>query len=389
MNNVFKKIMSFISFDKSIVENISKINLQRILYIAFVMMIVHVAHVVLFLRHNPDVVNAASITWQQWIIWAHFLMGIIAFIFGVVAYIIKKRNLETTKLSFVFQGCVILSYYMFGVVISVIDQLVTAQITPFLMASIGIAITLIIHPVLAIGNYLLAFIVLYNSISLTQTNHDLVLSIQVNAITAIGMSFGIAILLWRNQVLRIQQKNTIEQQNIELENKNKQLEYLATHDQLTGLFNRTYFMQYIEQRIINDAETANDACIIIIDIDYFKKINDNIGHPGGDYVLQVIAKLLLDNVKETDVVARLGGEEFIILLPNRTLDKSLIEAEKLRKMINSKTISYHHQEIRVTASFGIAELNPNDPNCIGNCYFQADKALYSAKESGRNRIEIA
>ncbi len=163
------------------------------------------------------------------------------------------------------------------------------------------------------------------------------------------------------------------------------LEGLSTTDQLTGLHNRRYFDNHLKIESQKVKRYASHLCLIIIDIDHFKSINDQYGHQVGDSVLIEFSSLLKNIIRETDILSRWGGEEFIILLPETTLESSLLIAEKIRLAISNHSF----QDIgNLTASFGVSEINPNS---ITNreAIHAADKALYTAKKQGRNLVVSA
>jgi len=164
----------------------------------------------------------------------------------------------------------------------------------------------------------------------------------------------------------------------------KQLENLSVTDELTGLNNRRYFDDQfrMEQEKVN--RYKNSLCLIMIDIDHFKSINDNCGHDVGDNVLFEFASLLKSQVRETDVLARWGGEEFMILLPEVELSKAEVTAQKLRKLISNYQFSHNK---KLTASFGVTLVLPNQESKRTSIH-NVDSALYQAKHEGRNRVKV-
>ncbi len=160
------------------------------------------------------------------------------------------------------------------------------------------------------------------------------------------------------------------------------LEKLSVTDQLTGLKNRRYFDDHFAIERKRAKRYNKTLSLIMIDIDHFKKINDAYGHQVGDAVLQAFSRLLQENVRETDIISRWGGEEFIILLPATSLENAMMAAQKIQSAVNS----YRFPDVgNITASFGVSnvELNSNSNRESMN---QADQALYEAKKQGRNRV---
>ena len=170
----------------------------------------------------------------------------------------------------------------------------------------------------------------------------------------------------------------------ELKNKNKILKNLAITDDLTGLYNRHFLTEKLKKEI-EIADTENHPLsLIIVDLDHFKNVNDTWGHPAGDTVLRQTGMLLGKMVRNQDIVGRIGGEEFIVILPNTNLDVAYAVAERLRK-----SIAYYQFPIvgHLTASLGVAEKGPFETS--ESLYERVDNALYKAKESHRDCVAKA
>ena len=159
----------------------------------------------------------------------------------------------------------------------------------------------------------------------------------------------------------------------------------ATLDALTGFYNRGQLEERVKQEISSSKRQKTPLCVIMTDIDYFKKVNDKYGHLAGDLVLKTVSKIMRSQLREYDTAGRYGGEEFVILLPFTKLREAKMVAERLRKKVEQANIEISDTEtISITISMGIYEINPddNEETLIKN----VDKALYEAKETGRNRI---
>ena len=159
--------------------------------------------------------------------------------------------------------------------------------------------------------------------------------------------------------------------------------YLSLTDALTGLYNRRHFDNSVEREFLRSKRYGGDLTIAIIDIDFFKKINDQYGHLCGDYVLKEVGYLTLDNFRKTDLVFRYGGEEFVVLLTETSIEGAKIPLERLRKSIENYDFNYKDIKINVTISIGAA---PNVTDNVNDFLNNADKALYTAKGSGRNKL---
>jgi diguanylate cyclase (GGDEF)-like protein len=177
--------------------------------------------------------------------------------------------------------------------------------------------------------------------------------------------------------------NKLFKKNEEL---NKRLVKLSNTDNLTGLYNRRYFHASIQYELQRAKETRSQLSLLIMDIDYFKQINDKYGHLAGDKVLVDVVKLIQSNLQKTHIACRYGGEEFVIILPNTDTDKAYLLAEKIREDIEKVSIKFEKHRIKTTISTGIAFTNPTYNNCdMEKIIARADEALYRAKNEGRNR----
>jgi diguanylate cyclase (GGDEF)-like protein len=168
----------------------------------------------------------------------------------------------------------------------------------------------------------------------------------------------------------------------------RQLETQSRTDGLTGVLRRQAFTDRMDEEFKRSAVFNTNFSVLMIDIDHFKSVNDQHGHPAGDAVLARIGKVLMESFYETDVVGRYGGEEFIVLLPRSEFDGVMRKAEALRRRIESERIQTGFGPLQVTVSIGAARF-PEAGRTPDDLIASADRALYRAKEGGRNRVEGA
>lgn len=166
------------------------------------------------------------------------------------------------------------------------------------------------------------------------------------------------------------------------------LEKLVVTDPLTNLYNRKYFQEQIVTEMNRAKRYKNILALVMVDIDYFKRINDTYGHLAGDEVLKRVGNLLLNSVRTSDLVCRIGGEEFVIILPETDSEKAFTTAEKIRDIFNKTTFLYNNIKINLTVSIGITIKTPEMEIGPKDFLDMADKALYIAKNEGRNRTII-
>ena len=169
---------------------------------------------------------------------------------------------------------------------------------------------------------------------------------------------------------------------------NNKLETLSQTDRLTNLFNHEYWRECCEKEYKRHTRTKQPAALIMFDIDHFKKVNDNYGHPFGDEVIVGVADCLRNNMRETDLAGRYGGEEFTLLLVDTDLNNAKLVAERLRLAIENHPFQYQGERIKVTVSLGISEITSNILN-YKTWIKTADLGLYIAKDTGRNKIGIS
>ncbi len=163
---------------------------------------------------------------------------------------------------------------------------------------------------------------------------------------------------------------------------------LATHDALTGLYNRRHFMEVLDKEIARALRHGRDLALCIIDVDLFKPVNDTFGHIAGDEVLRRIAAVLRQHVRSDDIAARIGGEEFAVLLPEGGTGSAVAFAERLRQAIAATIFSPGGVPRQITVSVGVAPLEGPDGN-RSRLLAAADAALYRAKHEGRNQVRAS
>ena len=175
--------------------------------------------------------------------------------------------------------------------------------------------------------------------------------------------------------------------NLELEKVNSTLEYISRTDGLTRLLNRKTWEDLLEKEFERESRYHENCSLIMFDIDHFKKVNDNYGHPAGDEVIRQTADIVRASIRKTDIAGRYGGEEYVILLPHTSIDSAYVLGERIRKKIAAKPAFYEGEVINYTVSLGIASFHGSfkNPTHWIDC---ADKALYESKQSGRNNTHI-
>ncbi|MCG5517161.1 sensor domain-containing diguanylate cyclase [Ectothiorhodospira sp. 9100] len=168
----------------------------------------------------------------------------------------------------------------------------------------------------------------------------------------------------------------------------QELREMATTDYLTGLANRRHFLGRVTEELARlKRDGGQQAVVMLLDLDYFKTVNDTYGHSAGDAVIRRFAQLMRDCLRKMDVPGRVGGEEFSVLLPDTDIDAALHLAQRLRTIVAEAPVQFNHQQIPVTVSIGLTLLTRTDASPDAALH-RADLALYRAKDGGRNRVEV-
>ena len=188
----------------------------------------------------------------------------------------------------------------------------------------------------------------------------------------------------KKQIQALKQRiHLMEQESVELRQSAMRSRDLALKDPLTGIWNRQALNEILEKEYTRWQRYKKPLSIILWDIDFFKKVNDEYGHAAGDKVLKTIAQIFTSQTRDSDFIARYGGEEFMGVFPETQLNDALGLANKIREKVTQSKFHYEGQAVTITASAGLASFKENDT--IEDVFKRADQALYKAKESGRNR----
>jgi len=172
-----------------------------------------------------------------------------------------------------------------------------------------------------------------------------------------------------------------------MERTSRRMARLIMTDELTGIYNRRYLKGRLKEEFDRAKRYSFSISCLMIDIDHFKGINDEYGHPAGDVVLKRLAKLLVRALRRGDVCARIGGEEFFVLMPHTMLSGAFIVASRLRAAVEEAVFRYGHKQMHITLSIGICNMPAHGPESANDFLRMADDALYAAKRKGRNRVE--
>jgi diguanylate cyclase (GGDEF)-like protein len=373
----------------------AQVNRPRMAWGGGVLLLLNLVHVAVF-RSQPRAADPRVVAWANGIEIAHGVMALLMLaLLGVLALAWQwertGRGTAGARLAAAVELAGTAAVLGFAVTVVAIDQAVTPNVSPFLLASLLMGLLMLLPPVRSLLLYLAAGSGFLLVMSAMQPDATLRLSNQVNGLTACALGWLLSSMLWRRFVEHETLVEALRDSEAELRRQQQRLRELAVRDGLTRLWNRTELRRLAERELALAQRHLQDTSLILLDLDRFKHINDGWGHPAGDAVLQATAGVLRRLVRGSDEVGRLGGEEFVILLPQTDLAAAAALAERLRSEVAALVCP--PVTLPVSASFGVACMNGclrlPAPEAFERLYAAADRALYGAKQAGRNRVGCA
>lgn len=355
----------------------SQENLKRLALLALFAVPFNLIHILVFWTKVPA--SPEEVLWRQGIMLSHAALALLFTSFGLLAHRLRHGRSPSWAVG-ILTRLAIGAVLAFAVAIACIDQWVTPNITPLLLGCTLAGLAFLVRPGEAAAFYAATLAAFEAGMQFSQPDPQLRLSNQVNGLSACGLGMLLSVILWQGFA-------RIQRQQEELAEKHRQLEYLAGHDALTGLLNRREFDRLIRAELARAERSLQPLSLLTVDLDHFKQVNDRHGHPVGDKVIRQTADLLLRHTRAGDSVARFGGEEFILLLPDTDATEAAKHAENLRRLLETTPVTLDHGEVRLTASFGLTSLPARHSASYEALYATADRALYLAKANGRNCVK--
>lgn len=385
---MLKRMMSALRSESeansSVTAEFTHVNLKRIFPACICCIALNAAAVILLVslpRQNSF--------WQSRQIWLNALMmaSVLAFLILIKTVIKKDESGLFAKLVpyIGFVGLII-----FSLATSLNDQLITASsITTYMIVCLVSGVLFLIRPLHSIILYTVSYAGLAVICSNAHVPDVIHTSNMINALTMTALSAFLSVMLWHNNRTNVLQAYQIRTQQKLLEKTNVDLHKMAYYDQLTDLPNRRYLNDVLQKETALMMRKNYESCLIMLDLDYFKFVNDNHGHPVGDKLLVQISALLSQNIRKYDTICRLGGEEFMILLPQTDLDEAVAVAHKLLNVISSEPFVIDDKLVSITTSIGVSRLKKDADASLIEQYAHVDTALYKAKRDGRNCVRTA
>lgn len=277
-------------------------------------------------------------------------------------------------------GLFAMAVLLFLGAITGLDQLRGGDINAFAINIIVAAVLIYLRPPLGFLVFTPGFVLMFVGVLFLQRDPALRLANLVNG----GIFFSAVLLLsaylFNNQFSQLAKSSLLERAAARIKE-------LSSRDELTGLFNRRAFGEVVEWELARMRREGRRAFLAIADIDHFKRLNDSHGHPAGDAALRLVSGILGDSTRETDAVARWGGEEFLLLLADGDADTTRKVLERARRSVEAARLEHEGKSIGCTLCFGFAEILAGEEEAFTKAYHRADAALYAAKQGGRNRVE--
>ena len=366
-----------------------QLNLAHLKTAAWVLALLNMAHVLVFAL-VLDSADPVRTQWANGVAWAHATMAVLMLGMGAVARQGQHHHPPPRHIRWLpdITAMVVL---VWSVALTLLDQAVTTNISAYLNACAGTALVLLLPPRRAMGLFTLAWSLLAWGLGLVSTDPATLLTNRVNAATASVLAVMVSVLLWRKYTQTELLQRALAETNQVLKQQQAELETLATRDSLTGLLNRREFLHQAEQECARAQRDHSPLSLLMMDLDHFKTVNDRFGHPVGDAVLKHVARLMTQSVRQTDRVARFGGEEFVVLLPNTDAASAHVLADKLRSNLAHTPTPWPQTgtgpDIPITTSIGLVCRPAGETQTLDMLLARVDQALYRAKTLGRNRVE--
>lgn len=359
-------------------QAVTKRNIKRLRYILVGIFLIEVLFL-LSVERIRLMNSAHDLVWVSYTL--HLILAVFTMVLFTLLFVYRFQAIESSPLIQRLSGFTVFIILTLTGVISLFDQLTVGHITLFTVHLLAFGLLIYIKPYYNILVYTLPFILFLIGVLVFQSSESVRLTHLINGgIVYIGVLFT-STVFYHNYLKELTLK-------VALTEKNNQLEFLATIDPLTELPNRRFFERQVLYEASINRRYKHEASILIIDIDHFKKINDTHGHDAGDFILKELAIIFKSHVRESDTVCRWGGEEFMFLLSHTTLDGALVLAKRLNKIAKETSFIYHEIPIKLTISIGLTTLDHSSQDGFTTSYMRADKALYEAKEKGRDLVII-
>jgi len=282
----------------------------------------------------------------------------------------ELKDLQKKESIILYAFLIIIIFWGFTTTLHV--QNVNGELSVLILTTIGIAATLYIRPVATLILYISTYVLFIVMLPTYQTNPELIVSHYWNLFASLSLAWIIARSIYNFRLELYLDRTIIQEQNSVLQD-------LASKDGLTKLYNHRHLYEKLREHLELSKTCDSELAIALLDLDGFKHVNDTYGHLFGDKVLKTFAQILNDHTRTSDIVGRYGGEEFLIIFPNTSLDNAYLVTDRIRRVLSETTID----DVQITVSGGLVSYSDHN---LHSFIHDADILLYRAKESGKNKI---
>ncbi|MEW6693744.1 MAG: GGDEF domain-containing protein [Pseudomonadota bacterium] len=366
--------------DAQVSEAALRRNLHALGVAAWVVVALNALHVVVFgTLHFDDAVRS---TWAQRVAGAHAVMAVVMLVTGWLARRLQARDALPDAAAWLPVG---ISALVLGwaIALTAFDQAIGGSLSAYVNAAIAVPVVVLLRPQLMVTLMALAWGALAVVLRWVVEDAALLTTHRMNAASTSVLAALVGVLFWRHFVRTERLQRALANSNRQLQAQHHELQALATRDPLTGLLNRRAFEHEAQQALARARRQRHPLALLMLDVDHFKAINDRHGHPAGDAALRQVAACMAEAIRQTDPLARLGGEEFVLLLPDTGADQAWHLAEKLRHTLEQMPLPAIGAPL--TVSIGLVTVAADAAPTLEGLLQQADQALYAAKRQGRNR----
>lgn len=390
---IYERLRTLTHEHEQVVEHACEVNLRRIQFLGVTIAVMNIVHVLALwlLYHADQGLTPARMKWQAGLIITHLCMGVFMVSVSLSAMWLRRRSPQPNpRFAQTLTWVAGAGGLWLSTSIAVVDQWVTPNITPFVASTFAIAFLLLIRPRVAALLYLINYILFAWALGLTQIDEAILFSNRLGGIGNSLLGWGLAVVLWRSFTSMTLAQRALNEANQELERRHTILQESARRDALTNLFNRAAAIEIGEQLLVEAQQERSILALMILDVDHFKRINDAWGHPAGDFALEQLARVLERASPARAILARLGGEEFVILSPATSAIEAEHIAQQLCQEVEAATMMWQEQQIKLTVSIGVTTTQHEEAlEPFARYYAQADAALYEAKSQGRNCVNLS
>lgn len=365
-------------------------SLRRFRWMAMVAVPLHFLLAAWFTGYPAPGSRPELMHWADALSVVHASTGAVVLVLALFVHWLLQPRGRATAAGIALHVLLCVTYLAFGVITSAIDIGAAAPggLSSYIMVCIVVAMISIMRPFIALPLFLGGLLVFGLMLGASRVDGALLPSLVINAVAVTILAMVTSVISWNQYVKNNYIQRKLTKANSILTASQKELESLSDRDVLTGLYNRRHMLQLLETELARTLRSPQDLSLLLMNLDDFKRIHEGWGPVATDEVLRQVATMLNQTVRSTDMVARVGTDEFMILLPNTDRDNAVTVAEKLRQQLQGMATPWAGTNVAVTASFGVTGLAFNERSSVNALYAAADRALYTAQQAGRDRVDF-